>query len=601
YARCPPLRGLVLGYAATPAPNAGAEGREAVDFLRYYAAQVQSTFDNATHIPLGPVACISPWNFPLAIFMGQVAAALAAGNPVLAKPAEQTPLIAAEAVRLLWQAGVPRAAVQLLPGQGETVGARLIGDERVMGVMFTGSTEVARILQRTVAGRLDAAGRPIPLIAETGGQNAMIVDSSALVEQVVGDAVSSAFDSAGQRCSALRVLCVQEEAADRVVEMLQGAMGELRVGNPGALRVDVGPVIDAEAQTGIVQHIEKFKAKGHRVFQHPQHLATTTQQGTFVPPTLIELNHIGELQREVFGPVLHLVRYARSDLDQLLDQINATGYGLTQGVHTRIDETIARVVNRAHAGNVYVNRNMVGAVVGVQPFGGEGLSGTGPKAGGPLYLLRLLSQRPANALEHTFAEPDRTSPPDTERRERHLAPLATLQQWAHNQGNLALAGHCQRFAQETQSGTARTLPGPTGERNVYTLAPRARVLCLAHNVDDLLVQTAAVLASGGTALWPHAHAGLRAKLPTHVQAQVMLQDNALSDGSVALDAVLHHGDAHSLQAVCTTLARRPGPIVGVTALQPGAADIPLERLLIERALSVNTAAAGGNASLMTIG
>ena len=600
-ARMQPLMGLLMREAGKSASNAVAEVREAVDFLRYYAAQVQSTFDNTTHIPLGPVACISPWNFPLAIFMGQVAAALAAGNPVLAKPAEQTPLIAAEAVRLLWQAGVPRAAVQLLPGQGETVGARLVGDARVMGVMFTGSTEVARILQRTVAGRLDAAGRPIPLIAETGGQNAMIVDSSALVEQVVGDAVSSAFDSAGQRCSALRVLCVQEEAADRVTEMLQGAMGELRVGNPAELRVDVGPVIDAEAQAGIRQHIEALKAHGHRVFQHPGHLAATDAQGTFVPPTLIELNHIGELQREVFGPVLHLVRYARNDLDKLLDQINATGYGLTQGVHTRIDETIARVVNRAHAGNVYVNRNMVGAVVGVQPFGGEGLSGTGPKAGGPLYLLRLLSQRPDDALTRTFAEADRSSAPDAERRERYLASLAALQQWAQQQGHAALAAACAQFAQNTHSGTARTLPGPTGERNVYTLAPRARVLCLAQGQDDLLTQTAAVLASGGTAIWPSACAHLRTQLPTPVQAQILLQDDTLNDSTLPLDAVLHHGDTASLQAMCAALARRAGPIVGVTALRPGACDIPLERLLIERALSVNTAAAGGNASLMTIG
>lgn len=596
-----PLLGLLMREAGKNAGNAVAEVREAVDFLRYYAAQVQSTFDNATHIPLGPVACISPWNFPLAIFMGQVAAALAAGNPVLAKPAEQTPLIAAEAVRLLRQAGVPRAAVQLLPGQGETVGAHLIGDARVMGVMFTGSTEVARILQRTIAGRLDAAGRPIALIAETGGQNAMIVDSSALAEQVVGDAITSAFDSAGQRCSALRVLCVQEDAADRVVEMLQGAMGELRLGNPAELRVDVGPVIDAEAQAGITRHIDTLKAKGHRVFQHPNHLSAASTQGTFVPPTLIDLNHIGELQREVFGPVLHLVRYARNDLDQLLDQINATGYGLTQGVHTRIDETIARVVNRAHAGNMYVNRNMVGAVVGVQPFGGEGLSGTGPKAGGPLYLLRLLSQRPADALARTFADADCATPPDDALRERLLAPLVTLQQWAQNQGNPALASTCQRFARQTQSGTARTLPGPTGERNVYTLAPRARVLCMAQSADDLLTQTAAVLATGGTALWPTAQAGLRAQLPTLVQAQVTLQDGVLHDGSLALDAVLHHGECASLQAMCTALAQRAGPIVGVTALQPGAVDIPLERLLIERAISVNTAAAGGNASLMTMG
>ncbi|MCE1191881.1 MAG: trifunctional transcriptional regulator/proline dehydrogenase/L-glutamate gamma-semialdehyde dehydrogenase [Acidovorax sp.] len=599
--RMQPLMGLLMREAGKSASNAVAEVREAVDFLRYYAAQVRGTFDNATHVPLGPVACISPWNFPLAIFMGQVAAALAAGNPVLAKPAEQTPLIAAEAVRLLWQAGVPRAAVQLLPGTGETVGARLVGDARVMGVMFTGSTEVARILQRTVAGRLDAAGRPIPLIAETGGQNAMIVDSSALVEQVVGDAVASAFDSAGQRCSALRVLCVQEEAADRVVEMLQGAMGELRVGNPAELRVDVGPVIDAEARAGITQHIEKFKAQGHRVFQHPSHVSAAAAQGTFVPPTLIALNHIGELQREVFGPVLHLVRYARNDLDQLLDQINATGYGLTQGVHTRIDETIARVVDRAHAGNVYVNRNMVGAVVGVQPFGGEGLSGTGPKAGGPLYLLRLLSRRPANAVARTLAAVDRSAPPDGTQRERLLAPLTALRQWADADGRTALARVCERFAQDSQSGTARTLPGPTGERNVYTLAPRGRVLCLAPRTDDLLVQTAAVLAVGGTAVWPVDQAALRTRLPAPVQAQVTAQDGALTDAGVPLDAVLHHGDTASLQAVCAALARRPGPIVGVTAMAPGEDDIPLERLLVERALSVNTAAAGGNASLMTIG
>jgi len=386
-----------------------------------------------------------------------------------------------------------------------------------------------------------------------------------------------------------------------VVEMLQGAMGELRVGNPAELRVDVGPVIDAEAQANITQHIDKFKAQGHRVFQHPNHVSAISAPGTFVPPTLIELNHIGELQREVFGPVLHLVRYARNDLDQLLDQINATGYGLTQGVHTRIDETIARVVNRAHAGNVYVNRNMVGAVVGVQPFGGEGLSGTGPKAGGPLYLLRLLSQRPVDALKRTFAEADRTTPPDTERRDRLVAPLAALEEWALQQGKAALSAACQSFAQQTQSGTARALPGPTGERNVYTLAPRAHVLCIATTQDDLLLQTAAVLASGGTALWPTAHSTLRAQLPTLAQAQITLRDKVLSDGAVTLDAVLHHGDATSLKAVCTALTHRDGPIVGVTAMAPGATDIPLERLLIERTLSVNTAAAGGNASLMTIG
>jgi RHH-type proline utilization regulon transcriptional repressor/proline dehydrogenase/delta 1-pyrroline-5-carboxylate dehydrogenase len=248
------LMGLLMREAGKSAPNAIAEVREAVDFLRYYAGQVRKHFDNATHCPLGPVVCISPWNFPLAIFVGQVSAALAAGNPVLAKPAEQTPWIAAEAVRALWAAGVPRAALQLLPGRGEVVGAKLVADERVQGVLFTGSTEVARILQRTLAGRVDARGKPVPLVAETGGQNAMIVDSSALAEQAVADVLNSAFDSAGQRCSALRVLCVQEDAADRVLEMLLGAMAELRVGNPGQLAVDVGPVIDAEARDNILAH-----------------------------------------------------------------------------------------------------------------------------------------------------------------------------------------------------------------------------------------------------------------------------------------------------------------------------------------------------------
>ena len=340
------------------------------------------------HLPLGPVACISPWNFPLAIFMGQVSAALASGNTVLAKPAEQTPLIAAQALRLLHQAGVPRAAVQLLPGPGETVGARLVADARVMGVLFTGSTEVARLLQRRLVGRCDAYGQPIPLVAETGGQNAMIVDSSALIEQVVGDVLISAFDSAGQRCSALRVLCVQDDTADRVVRMLQGAMAELHMGNPDALDVDVGPVIDAQASSAIAQHIEKLRAEGCTVFQAARHGAQACAQGSFVLPTLIELHSLAQLQREVFGPVLHLLRYRRDALPQLLADINATGYGLTLGVHTRIDETIAQVVQQAHAGNVYVNRNMVGAVVGVQPFGGEGLSGTGPKAGGPLPCQR---------------------------------------------------------------------------------------------------------------------------------------------------------------------------------------------------------------------
>jgi len=552
----PALMALLMREAGKTAANAVGEVREAVDFLRYYAAQAREQFHNDTHRPLGPVVCISPWNFPLAIFMGQVAAALAAGNTVLAKPAEQTPHIAIAAVQALWDAGVPREAVQLLPGDGAAVGAPLVADPRVMGVLFTGSTEVARLLQRALAGRVDAQGRPVPLIAETGGQNAMIVDSSALVEQVVSDVLSSAFDSAGQRCSALRVLCVQEEAADRVTDMLLGAMAELRVGDPTRLSTDVGPVIDAEAHANIQRHIDTLRARGHRVHQVAHAAEPTPAQGHFVLPTVIEIGHLGELQREVFGPVLHLLRYRQGELDALLAQINASGYGLTLGLHTRIDETIARVVAGARVGNVYVNRNMVGAVVGVQPFGGEGLSGTGPKAGGPLYLLRLLSQRPDDALP------------------RASGPAA--------------------------AGEGAVLAGPTGERNVYRLVPRERVLCLADTDADRRVQLDAVLAAGGHALWPASAEPQWRRLPAEAQARTHLVSDWTAPG-LGFDLVLLHGAIDTLHAVQRRLAEREGPVVLVERLAPGDTRVPRERLLTERALSVNTAAAGGNASLMSLG
>ncbi|WP_212744166.1 trifunctional transcriptional regulator/proline dehydrogenase/L-glutamate gamma-semialdehyde dehydrogenase [Ramlibacter sp. 2FC] len=595
----PRLLGLLVREAGKTYANAVSEVREAEDFLRYYAAQVRRDFAPETHRPLGPVVCISPWNFPLAIFTGQIAAALAAGNPVLAKPAEQTPLVAAEAVRLLWAAGVPRAALQLLPGRGETVGARLVADPRVQGVMFTGSTEVARLLQKSVAGRLDAEGRPIPLVAETGGQNAMIVDSSALAEQVVTDVLSSAFDSAGQRCSALRVLCVQEEVADRVIAMLKGAMAQCRIGNPEALAVDIGPVIDAEAQAGIERHIAAMRAKGHAVHQPVADPAGAMQRGTFVPPTLIELDAISELEREVFGPVLHVVRWRRRDLPALIAQINRTGYGLTLGVHTRIDETIHQVAAGAHAGNCYVNRNMVGAVVGVQPFGGEGLSGTGPKAGGPLYLYRLLSRRPEDVMRRAIAA---SAEPAAQERapEGADAALRALQQWARHNGRAALAVQCAHYAALSRSGSACTLAGPTGERNVYRLVPREAVLCLAGSEEDRLVQLAAVLAVGSRAVWPAEAGPLRERLPAELQAAIALAQD-WGAAAVAFDAVLHHGEAEALREVCRRVAQRPGPIVGVQGLAPGETALPLERLVIERALSVNTAAAGGNASLMAIG
>lgn len=600
-AQQPRLLGLLAREAGKTYANAIAEVREAVDFLRYYAAQARTDFSNDTHRALGPMVCISPWNFPLAIFTGQVAAALAAGNPVLAKPAEQTPLVAAEAIRVLWQAGVPHAAVQLLPGRGETVGAALVADARVQGVMFTGSTEVARILQKTLSTRLGANGAPVPLIAETGGQNAMIVDSSALIEQVVTDVMASAFDSAGQRCSALRVLCVQEEAADRLIEMLKGAMAESCIGNPARLAVDVGPVIDAEARDNIERHIATMRSRGRRVYRQGREYEHDTRQGTYVMPTLIELDNIAELQREVFGPVLHLVRYRRRDLGALVGQINGTGYGLTLGVHTRIDETIAQIVEHAKAGNVYVNRNIVGAVVGVQPFGGEGLSGTGPKAGGPLYMYRMLSKRPDDVLVRAMADADPGNASPTQTGATHSA-LSALAHWANETNRSALATQCQRFSELSRSGSSRTLAGPTGERNVYTLQPREAVLCLADAEADRLTQLAAVLSVGSTAIWPAdaGAQGLRASLPAEVQQSVAVASDWTSE-TVVFDAVLHHGDATGLTGVVQRIASRSGPIVGVRAFAPGDTGIPLESLVVERALSVNTAAAGGNASLMTIG
>jgi RHH-type proline utilization regulon transcriptional repressor/proline dehydrogenase/delta 1-pyrroline-5-carboxylate dehydrogenase len=387
--------------AGKTVPDSIAEVREAVDFLRYYAARTRADFGAPMRMPgptgesnevslhgRGVFACISPWNFPLAIFAGQVAAALAAGNTVVAKPAEQTPLIAAQAVRLLLQAGVPADALHFLPGDGAQVGGRLVADPRVAGVAFTGSTETAQLIHRTLAARNGAI--PV-LIAETGGQNAMIVDSSALPEQVVLDAVQSAFNSAGQRCSALRVLCVQEDIAPKVMRLLAGCMHELVVGDPALLETDVGPAIDAQARDLLERHAGEI-VRGAR-WSHRCRLDAATRRGTFVAPLAVQIESLDVLEREVFGPVLHVLTYRARDLEPLVDAINATGYGLTFGIHSRIDSTVRRVASRVSAGNVYVNRNIIGAIVGTQPFGGCGLSGTGPKAGGPRYLHRFAHER----------------------------------------------------------------------------------------------------------------------------------------------------------------------------------------------------------------
>lgn len=375
------------------------EVREAVDFCRYYAYQARTRLER-TELPgptgernelfyegRGVFACVSPWNFPLAIFLGQIAAALVAGNTVLAKPAEQTSLIAARTLELLFEAGLPVEAIALLPGDGATLGGVFCRDPRVAGVCFTGSTDTARVINRQLA---EKPGPIATLIAETGGQNAMLVDSTALPEQVIKDAVMSAFTSAGQRCSALRVLYVQQDIAERIIELLRGAMQELSVG-PTYLRAnDVGPVIDDEARAGLSQHIERLKAAGKLIAETP---LDPQLDGHFIAPVAFEIGSIAELDKEHFGPILHVVRYAAEDLEQVVGDINATGYGLTLGLHSRNEETARRIEALAHVGNLYVNRNQIGAVVGVQPFGGHGLSGTGPKAGGPNYLMRFVNER----------------------------------------------------------------------------------------------------------------------------------------------------------------------------------------------------------------
>jgi len=528
----PNLMLLAVREAGKTFADAVGEVREAADFCRYYAAQARRELGGTT--PRGPMACIAPWNFPLAIFAGQISAALAAGNPVLAKPAEQTPLIAAETVRIFHRAGIPPSALQLLPGRGEIVGAALVADPRIAGVLFTGSTAVAQLINRTLASRDDD---PV-LIAETGGQNAMIVDSSALPEQAVTDALTSAFDSAGQRCSALRVLCVQDDVADRVLPMLEGAMRELRIGDTRSLATDVGPVIDREAQASLDDYVARWRAKGAPVFALP--LPPECANGTFVAPTLIEIDHPEQLTREVFGPVLHVVRFRDGELPQLIDALNAAGYGLTHGIQTRIDETVDLVCSRIRAGNIYVNRNIIGAVVGVQPFGGEALSGTGPKAGGPHYVWRLVREpRPPRA------------------------------------------------------GDEVTLSGPTGETNTLLLRPRGRVACLAATEAELTTQARMATQLGNTALLTASAAA------TRVCAEVGSQCMAVADPfAAAPDAVLFAGADDDIAALRKRLAAREGPLIPLVVPRNGVYDAA--RLVSERTVTINTTASGGNASLLSL-
>ncbi len=514
-------------------PDVVAELREAVDFLRYYAAQARP--DQAAR---GIWTCISPWNFPLAIFTGQIAAALAAGNAVLAKPAEQTPLIAIRAVQLLHEAGVPPSALQLLPGGGD-VGAALTSDARINGVAFTGSTATALKIREAMAANC-APGTP--LIAETGGLNAMIVDSTALPEHAVRDIINGAFRSAGQRCSALRCLYVQEDIASNLLKMLKGAMNELSVGNPWHLSTDLGPVIDAAAHKTIADHIAQAKDEGRVI-----HQIKAPQDGHFIPPTAIRVGSIAEMTREIFGPVLHVATFKGDELDRVIDAINATGYGLTFGLHTRIDDRVQTILERIDAGNIYVNRDQIGAVVGSQPFGGEGLSGTGPKAGGTHYLPRFTAKPAPAASGH----------------------------WAGS-ANLKSLQNRLEAAQASPAPAVTDLPGPTGESNRHSLHQRGPILCMGPGAQAAQEQVNAITALGGIG----------------ISAEGDLPASHIQDLN-PLGGVIWWGDQATGRAIEQALSNRNGPITALITGMPDTAHV-----MHERHVCIDTTAAGGNAALL---
>lgn len=536
-AETPRVLALLTQESGKTLADAISELREAVDFLRYYAARI-GTLDAPAR---GIFTAISPWNFPLAIFTGQIAAALAAGNGVLAKPAEQTPLIAHLAVSLMHRAGVPVTAVQLLPGDGATVGARLTSDPRIDGVVFTGSTETAQIIRRAMAEKMSPTA---PLIAETGGLNAMIVDSTALPEQAVRDIVASAFQSAGQRCSALRCLYLQEDIAKPVLTMLSGALDELTLGNPAEIETDIGPVIDEEAAGPIRDHIAKAKAEGRLVKQ-----LNAPENGHFVGPAILKVGSIDDLKREIFGPVLHVATFPANGLDKVVADVNATGYGLTFGLHSRIASRIEGVAGKVHAGNAYVNRNQIGAVVGSQPFGGEGLSGTGPKAGGPEYMARFT---------------------------KDITPEFSTETGAYR-GTFA---DLQRQVYDAKSTDARLtkieLPGPTGESNQLSLYARDPILCLGPGAEAAHLQAESIRLLGG--------------IPVIVEGKIDPQ--WLTDLQNFAGAVWW-GEGETGRPLARALAARKGAII------PLIGAIDKGHTVLERHLCIDTTASGGNAALLS--
>ncbi len=570
-----------------------AEVREAVDFLRYYANEAERLEQEEPGEACGVFVCISPWNFPLAIFTGQIAAALAAGNAVLAKPAEQTPIIATRAVQMMREAGLPDAALQLLPGDGPTVGAPLTSDPDIAGVCFTGSTEVAQIIHKVLA---ENAGPSAVLIAETGGLNAMIVDSTALTEQAVRDILISSFQSAGQRCSALRMLYVQEDARERLLHMLYGAMDALHIGDPWRTDIDVSPVIDGEAQADISGYVAAQEKSG-KVLKKMQ----IPSKGNYVTPAVVDVSGIDDLEREIFGPVLHVASFKSREIDDVVAAINGRGYGLTFGLHTRIDDRVQHITDRLNVGNIYVNRNQIGAIVGSQPFGGEGLSGTGPKAGGPLYLTRF--RRTAKVEELAAPDTDPFKASDVQKAINGL----DARNWAARPDRVSVLRHAlsgrsgiiRKALSETAAfdTTPQTLPGPTGETNRLRMYAKGTVLCLGPTAEIAVAQAVQALGAG---------CGVIVAAPGALEATRALKDAGVP--IVAFEGTVRAGDLAELKEVAAVaaagasdwtrglriaLAGRPGAIIPLETQ-----IICPERYVVERHLCVDTTAAGGNASLL---
>ncbi|WP_417669292.1 bifunctional proline dehydrogenase/L-glutamate gamma-semialdehyde dehydrogenase PutA [Pseudoalteromonas tetraodonis] len=618
------------------------EVREAVDFCRYYAARAEELAQDERFEARGVILCISPWNFPLAIFLGQVAAAIVTGNTVIAKPAEQTSLIALRAIELMLSVGLPEHVVQPVIARGSEVGKTIVPDERIQAVMFTGSTETGTLISQTLAARNDIQ---VPLIAETGGQNCMIVDSTALPEQVVDDVISSGFQSAGQRCSALRVLFIQEDVADGIIDMLKGALAELHIGDPSLLSTDVGPVIDEKALKTLNDHVEYLK--GNATLHYECKIPDNSENGAFFfAPRLYEIKDLSVLKREVFGPCVHVIRFKSSELDSVVDQINNTGYGLTMGIHSRIEERCEHLAKMSRAGNVYINRNMIGAIVGVQPFGGRGLSGTGPKAGGPNYLQRLIKEKASpDNVQMTNLTPDeldlhhysganeqveklmvnsmrdekiwRATPLNdrVSAVRQLLAKVATVEIIDDLADDLALTladARAQLNRLEKHMRKYTTLPGPTGESNTLHLEARGCVVCYADkstsfNFWALSIITA--LAAGNTVITVASE--------IFYDEAVAFRDKFIATGvaegvfQVAkpnqLQAILAH--PHLAGAVVAARSSRLGYFSQQLAQRKGAIlpvisseyyDTLIKRLITEKTISIDTTASGGNTSLMTL-